>query len=202
MTSLEPGIWFLVRDGRRVGPFDRTGLLRELLVLEVPEAALVWRSGLAGWTKASLLDDLRRDLPPPLPGAPLEVPPSLEIPDPPMPELPEIPEEATDDPSAPSTEAPLSDGDFAGEVGENPATGEEARKERRRKRRHRHPKSPGLPGYVIPLVLLFVAVMIGLWFLLRRMNEVPPGRIILQGASDAPPGAPPLTGFRPGASPA
>jgi hypothetical protein len=39
-----------------------------------------------------------------------------------------------------------------------------------------------LPGYAIPLVLLFVAVMVGLWFLLRRMNEVPPGRIILQGA--------------------
>ena len=38
-----------------------------------------------------------------------------------------------------------------------------------------------MPSYVLPLVLLFLGVMLGLWFLLRRMNEVPPGRIIQQG---------------------
>ena len=201
MTSLEPEIWFFVRDGRRVGPFNRTGLLRELLVQEAPEAALVWRSGLPAWTKASLLDDLRRDLPPPVPGAPLAMPPTLEPSDPPMPELPETSEDATAGVSAPASETSLSDGDLAGEVGEDPAAKEEARRERRRKRRRRHEKAAGLPGYAIPLFLLFVAVMIGLWFLLRRMNEVPPGRIILQGAHRPSP-ATPLTGSRPGATPA
>jgi len=201
MTSLEPEIWFFVRDGRRVGPFNRLGLLRELLVLEAPESALVWRSGLPAWTRASLLDDLRRDLPPPVPGTPLAIPPTLELPDPPMPELPETSEDATAGESASESETPLSDGDLAGEVGENPATKEEARSERRRKRRHRRQRAAGLPGYAIPLILLFVAVMIGLWFLLRRMNEVPPGRVILQGANRPSP-ATPLTGSRPGATPA
>ena len=37
-----------------------------------------------------------------------------------------------------------------------------------------------MPSYVLPLILLFLGVMLGLWFLLRRMNEVPPGRIIQQ----------------------
>jgi GYF domain 2 len=201
MTSLEPEIWFFVRDGRRVGPFNRTGLLRELLVQESPEAALVWRSGLPTWTKASLLDDLRRDLPPPLPGSSPGTAPTLEPSNLVMPELPETSEDATASLEAPSPESSLSGGDVSGEAGEDPAAKEEARTERRRKRRRRHEKTRGLPGYAIPLFLLFVAVMIGLWFLLRRMNEVPPGRIILQGASRPLP-ATPLIGCRPDATPA
>lgn len=181
--STGPENWFYVREGRRQGPITRALLVRELLALEAPEVALVWRSGLPAWTKAGLVDELRRELPPPVPGI---LPLSLPEPDQPVPDLPE--EGTPPAHVAHSDEAPgdrqVTDGDFVPDSREGHAQtaegGSGARRRRRQRSAHKH-KTSGLPSYALPLALLFVAVMIALWFLLRRMNEVPPGRIILQG---------------------
>jgi hypothetical protein len=171
MPNLSPRSenWFYVKEGRRQGPFDRAALLRELLALDAPESVLVWRSGLNAWTKASLLEDLRGELPPPLTGAVPEAEASASL-------LPDLPGAAEAEGRGPAGEAggPVSDRDL--EPGP-----ERAGARRHRRRRHRH-RSRSLPGYLVPLVLLFIAVMLGLWFLLRRMNEVPPGRVIQQGS--------------------
>lgn len=112
----------------------------------------------------------------------------------------------------------MSDGDFAGDLGEagrhgpegspegSPEGAADAETGRRRKRRRHHHRPSGprkVPEYVLPLILLFLAVMVGLWFLLRRMNEPPPGQILHQGSlapSGAPPAVPEPTGSLPGAS--
>jgi hypothetical protein len=188
--SSGPANWFYVLDSRRQGPFDRNGLVRELLALEAPEGVLVWRTGLPAWTKAGILDELKRELPPPLPGA-LDEPPEtspLDLPDLPTEEdetSPAAPEEGQDSSPDGGSEATTAEGEA-----EEGTTAEQ----RRRRRRHRKPRASGPPSYLLPLVLLFLAVMLGLWFLLRRMNEVPPGRIIQQGDVG-------VTGLRSGASP-
>lgn len=201
--------WFYVREGRRVGPFDRAPLIAQLLALDAPEAVLVWRTGLPAWTKAGLLEELRGELPPPVPGSlpGLEGLQDLQAPDAGKSKAPA--EEAL--PPLPS-EPPLSGGDIAGDLGQGKVQGQqgppgdpendEAGKRRRRRRRHR-PGSSMIPSYLLPLVLLFVAVMLGLWFLLRRMNEPPPGQILHQGALAPTGGAnagPEPTGCLPDAS--
>lgn len=186
--STGPENWFYVREGRRQGPFTRALLVRELLALEAPEGALVWRGGLPAWTKAGLVDELRRELPPPVPGT---LPLPLPEPDQPVPDLP--PEESReDDPTAPNSDPgdrQVTDGDFVPESGEGQtqtAEGGSGARRRRRQRSSRKHKTSGMPSYALPLALLFIAVVIALWFLLRRMNEVPAGRIILQGEVSAP----------------
>jgi GYF domain 2 len=166
--SGEPANWFYVLDGRRQGPFDRAGLIRELLSLEAPEGVLVWRTGLLAWTKAGVLDELKRELPPPVPGALVMEGAPLALPD--------LPQDGDGEEDVSATDQ-VQDGDFVS--GEEDAPGQSAA-EKRRRRRRRKPKSSGVPSYVLPLILLFLGVMLGLWFLLRRMNEVPPGRIIQQ----------------------
>jgi hypothetical protein len=185
VSSTGPENWFYVQDGRRQGPLTRPELVRELLTLEAPEAALVWRTGLPAWTKASLVDELRRELPPPVPGA-LSLPEAE--PEHPMPDLPadEGPSpahagEADESEGGDGDEEALGPGDEAARADEGSS---EARRRRRRSSRKARPKAP--PPYLLPLVLLFLAVMVGLWLLLRRMNEVPPGRIIHQGAVSGP----------------
>ena len=187
--SSGPANWFYVLNSRRLGPFDRNGLVRELLALEAPEGVLVWRTGLPAWTKAGILDELKRELPPPLPGV-LDEPPETSSLD-----LPDLPAEGAEESGeGAESDEPSSDDDVAAETAEGEAGEESAADKRRRRRRHRKPRSTGLPSYLLPLVLLFLAVMLGLWFLLRRMNEVPPGRIIQQGEVG-------VTGSRSGASP-
>ena len=187
--SSGPANWFYVLNSRRLGPFDRNGLVRELLALEAPEGVLVWRTGLPAWTKAGILDELKRELPPPLPGA-LDAPPETSILD-----LPDLPADSAEESGKDAeSDEPSSDDEVAAETAEGEAGEESAAEKRRRRRRHRKPRPAGLPSYLLPLVLLFLAVMLGLWFLLRRMNEVPPGRIIQQGDAG-------VTGLRSGASP-
>jgi GYF domain 2 len=195
-SSTGPENWFYVREGRRQGPFSRALLVRELLALDVPEAVLVWRKGLAAWTKAGLLDDLRRELPPPVPGV---LPLPLQERELPVPELPEeyfpravAPGEAQ---TAGEGYGSVADGDRAAEAGEAPSSTDDSspggRRRRRRRSAGKHKRS-GLPSYVLPLALLFIAVILALWFLLRRMNEVPAGRIIQQGeVNDSRSGATP-----------
>jgi hypothetical protein len=203
--SPSPENWFYVREGRRRGPFDRGTLLRELLALDEPETTLVWRKGLPGWTKVGLLDELRPEIPPPVPTSP----PPAELG---LPGLEAVATE-TSDPKEPSPDPPLSDPPLDGTVpsrGEGEAStapaGEEGEayvfdvataanqlaqegspeeKEQRRRRRRRH-RPVTLPRYLLPLVILFVTVVLGLWLLLRRVNEVPPGQIIQQGALSEP----------------
>ena len=184
-----PANWFYVLDSRRQGPFDRAGLVRELLSLEAPEGVLVWRTGLLAWTKAGILDELKRELPPPLPGALVA---AAEASPQTLPALPDGGDDGEDASDDDKTTESVSDGDMVTGTAEgDPGS---AAEKRRRPRRHRKPRT-ALPSYLLPLVLLFLAVILGLWFLLRRMNEVPPGRIIQQsdlGAtgsrSDASPG--------------
>ena len=65
-------------------------------------------------------------------------------------------------------------------------TGDEStRSGERRRRRHRstryriaHPR----PRWLLPLIVMVLVVIVVLWYLLRRVNEVPQGRIILEGA--------------------
>jgi hypothetical protein len=172
--------WFFVREGRRLGPFDRGGLVAELLAQAAPESVLVWRTGLPAWTRAGALDEIRGELPPPLPGAMAGAvsladlaarDPRPGVQPPPLPGE-EIDEEteALEGSSGDETADPAPDGN-----------GDGARRRRRRRSRPPKPHGSRLPRYVVPLVLLFVAVMIGLWFLLRRLNEAPPGQILQQG---------------------
>jgi hypothetical protein len=193
-SSTGPDNWFYVQEGRRQGPLSLTLLVRELLALDAPEGVLVWRSGLPAWTKAGLVEELRRQLPPPVPGSlPLPVvEPERDVPD-----LPEsAPREGEAEGGEASSEDRLvSDGDLVPEPGEAGAPSPEGPPSRRRRRRQRsshQAKASWLYSYALPLVLLFLAVMIGLWLLLRRINEVPPGRIIQQGD---------LSGWRSGARP-
>ena len=134
----------------------------------------MWRTGLPAWTKAGMLDELKRELPPPVPGALVTAETSLLA-------LPDLPQEGDGEAEGER------DGGARGRRRLRLGTGEEgapegqsAAEKRRRRRRHRKPRAAGVPSYVLPLVLLFLGVMLGLWFLLRRMNEVPPGRIIQQ----------------------
>lgn len=197
MNNLSSGTanWFYVRDGRRQGPFDRAGLVRELLSLDAPEGVLVWRTGLSAWSRAGSLDELKRELPPPLPGVPSATIGASSVPVPDLPgadDLSGAPE--NDEAIGEAKGGSFSEGDLVtgASEGKDDAAGLSAAEQRRRRRRHRKPRAAGLPSYLLPLALLFLAVMLGLWFLLRRMNEVPPGRIIQQG--DA-------TGSRSAASP-
>jgi hypothetical protein len=174
--------WFFVREGRRIGPFDRGALIAELLGQGSPEAVLVWRTGLPAWAKAGSLDELKGELPPPIPGI-LSGQEGLR--DRAVLESEDQEASASFVPPLPQ-DAPVSDGDFAGDAGRDdesePAGSSDAAKRRRRRRQRGHASHPARPPrYVLPLVLLFLAVMVGLWFLLRRMNEAPPGQILQQG---------------------
>jgi hypothetical protein len=182
--------WFYVREGRRHGPVEIARLVDLVLGGEVPEDALVWHSGLPEWLRARDVEDIRRELPPPVP-----TPPAPPPPDPVPKELAEGAE-------------PTGLGEEAGEAArdlEAPRLASESEAlvnghKRRRKRKQRHRDSRRWPAWVWPLAVVLVGLMIFLWWLLRRMNEVPPGRIIqtgsLRGALSTGDAAPPA-GWRP-----
>jgi hypothetical protein len=184
--------WFYVREGRRLGPVDTDRLVDLVLSGEVSEEALVWHSGLTEWLRAREIEEIRHELPPPVPAAP----------PPPAPELPEGPENPRIDPPGSEANADaVSDGSSPGlaEGALSEAPGDDNGHRRRRKRKHRHrDASKRRPTWLWPLVVVLVALMVFLWWLLRRMNEVPPGRIIQTGsyAGRAPSGGGrPLDGF-------
>jgi GYF domain 2 len=171
--------WFYVREGRRHGPVETTKLVDLVVAGEVPEDALVWHSGLPEWLPAREVEDIRRELPPPVP-TPRDPPP----PDPVPKEVGEgtgtaIPGEAVAGEGAEDPDAP------AGPESEGSENGQK----RRRKRKHRHRASKRRPAWLWPLVVVLVGLMIFLWWLLRRMNEVPPGRIIQTGSLATRPSA-------------
>ncbi len=141
--------WFYAHGGRRHGPVEISRLVDLILAGEIPETTLIWHPGLSEWVTAGDLDEIRRELPPPLPA----------------PALPE---------SDPAAGLPTDPPDAAADLGEGSG------KRRRRKHRHRNPRDK--TQWLLPLLLILLLLMIGLWLLLRRMNEVPAGRIILQGS--------------------
>jgi hypothetical protein len=63
--------YYLAVDGKRLGPFSYAQVEEKRLRGEITERTLVWRKGLANWTKAVDLDDLKdlfdAEIPPPLP---------------------------------------------------------------------------------------------------------------------------------------
>ena len=59
--------WFYLQNGRRHGPLDLYGLVDLILKQELTEDTLVWHSGLSEWVKASEREEIRRELPPPVP---------------------------------------------------------------------------------------------------------------------------------------
>lgn len=174
--------WFYVREGRRLGPVETDRLVELVLTGEVSEDALVWHSGLPEWLKAREVEEIRRELPPPVPAVPPPPPP------------PPPPEEAVDPGSEAGSEM-TSEGGAPAPPSPEPANGDVAEPgdgnghRRRRKRKHRHrDSSKKRPAWLWPLVVVLVGLMFFLWWLLRRMNEVPDGRIIQTGSY---PGRPP-----------
>jgi len=164
--------WFYVREGRRHGPVETTRLVDLVLGGEVSEDALVWHSGLPEWRKARDVEEISHELPPPVPSTPAPPPPD------PVPKMlaeegepsatnpaPGAGEAARTEPSGPADLEDLSNG-----------------QKKRRKRKHRHRDSKRRPPWLWPLAVVLVGLMIFLWWLLRRMNEVPPGRIIQTGS--------------------
>jgi hypothetical protein len=143
--------WFYAHGGRRHGPVEISRLVDLILAGEIPETTLIWHPGLSEWVMAGDLDDIRRELPPPLPL--------------PAPALSE---------SDPAAALPTDPPGAAADLGEGSGT--------RRRRKHRHRSTRDKRQWLLPLLLILLLLMIGLWLLLRRMNEVPAGRIILQGS--------------------
>jgi hypothetical protein len=186
--SDEDPSWFYVHDGRREGPFDRRGLIQALLAQDAPEKTLVWRSGLSHWTKAGELQELRLELPPPIPrdALPREAAGS--------PEPPPIPVEG--DASAGSALAAVGSADDEDDEDDEPDTPEGAASEgsgsdeerrRRRRRRKRKHTEPAFNPRVLQLAALFLMLALVVWFLLRRMNQFPEGTVIDHGRLEALP---------------
>src|SRR5258708_26218735 len=62
------GRGFYVQEGRRMGPLELPALVALILGGEVPEDTLIWRVGLGEWVKANSVEEIQRELPPPIPG--------------------------------------------------------------------------------------------------------------------------------------
>jgi hypothetical protein len=162
--------WFYVREGRRHGPVETTTLVDLVLGGEVPEDALVWHSGLPDWLPAGDVEDIRRELPPPLP--------TREVPPPPEP----VPKEGADGPDPSEDDELDSEWTPATLDADDPESPIGGRKRKRKRKHRRDPKKR--PTWLWPMVVVLVGLMLFLWWLLRRMNEVPPGRIIQTGCLD------------------
>ena len=199
------GRWFYVRDGRRNGPVALGQLVELILRQEIQEDALIWRSGLDEWIKANSLADVQRQLPPPIPGGAgasidrmdaLAEAHALDVDAPGEAEAGEAEEEARRgesdgetrdaemDPDAPDDATGREAGD--GETADGATAGATpGRMHRRRRHRTRHRLSGPHRRWLLPLIVAVLMVIVVLWYLLRRANEVPPGRIIQEGAASA-----------------
>jgi hypothetical protein len=190
--SDEDPIWFYVSEGRRQGPVDRRGLVAALLAQDVPESTLVWRSGLHAWTRAGDLQELKIELPPPLPQ---EGSAADTTPPPPLPT-----EDGTFKIGAPPEEDDEEDDEEDElEPSATDASGAPAAKRRRRRRRRKrkHSDKTSHRPRVLELLALFLVLALVLWFLLRRMNQVPEGTIIYQGRLAPAPDAVSVSAGRP-----
>jgi len=152
------GRWFYVHEGLRKGPVDNAELVALILDGEIPESTLIWRPGLDEWAPASRVDEIRHELPPPIP---------------------------VGDGSAAERDALGEAGALAEGLEGTDAGDESSRSGERRRRRHRSTRyriARARPRWLLPLIVMVLVVIVVLWYLLRRVNEVPPGRIILEGA--------------------
>jgi GYF domain 2 len=174
--------WFYVDEGRRQGPLDRRGLVHALLERDAPEKALVWRSGLVAWTKAGDLQELKIELPPPLPRQEGRADHA------PHPDPPPLP---TEDGTLVASRAPSSEGEAesATDASRPSPDTAHARRRHRRRRKRKHSETTSHNPRVLELLALFLVLALVLWFLLRRMNRVPEGTIIDQGRLHATPEA-------------
>jgi GYF domain 2 len=142
--------WFYVEGGRRMGPVAASELVAAIIGGDLPEDALVWRAGLGEWVKANSLEEVQRELPPPIPRGE-EKPPAEE-------------EDAG-----------------AGERADDPRGEASSSEGRRRRRHHRERQRPARrPNWLVPLIVMVIVVAVVLWYLLLRLNEVPPGQVIIQ----------------------
>jgi hypothetical protein len=146
--------WFFVRDGQRQGPVEVSAVVDHILTGTLPSDVLVWHSGLPKWIAASEVDEIARELPPPIPQRPVIAPaPTLAQPDP------------------LSTPTDSTNGTLANDShGENRHRHRHHRNHRSRTRSHLTPVERRWLGPVLVLVALAV---VGLWLLLLRLNAHP-----------------------------
>jgi hypothetical protein len=202
------GRWFYIHEGRRHGPVELSRLVDLILAQELPEDCLIWRAGMPEWVRAHALEEIKRELPPP-------VPMSAAMPSPSPPEPHEDEEDGEDEesfeeedvaeqephssepgaavPGAPGSEVPPA----PPSADESPA----AARHHRHRHRHRRPmvaRQTFLRRWLVPLVIVLLSLMIGLWWLLVRMNEVPSGRVIIREGALGRPIPPPRPAPRSG----
>ena len=154
---------FYIHNARRYGPVDLYGLVDLIIKQDIPEDVLVWHPGLTDWVKANGMQEVRQQMPPPVPlpahdlvvGAPG-----------PMLETGEF--EAIAD----TMERSLGPRDWD-------------RKEYRRRHQHKAPETR--PRWLTVILVVLLGLMLGLWWLLKRFNEVPGGRVILHESHLAAP---------------
>jgi len=70
-SELRPGQWIYMLRGEQQGPVDFEDLV-DLVLTSIPEDSKVWRPGLAGWSRATLVPEIAEHIPPPLTFAPTD----------------------------------------------------------------------------------------------------------------------------------
>jgi hypothetical protein len=165
--------WFYVQEGRRKGPLALAEIVALILGGEVPEDTLIWRAGLAEWVKANSVEEIQRELPPPIPGK--EGGPPNEVPAQSSEETPGV------EPEEPESEDAESDEKDSSEAASGTGSAKPGGR-RRRRHRPRYRLAAGRRRWLVPLIVMLIVVVFVLWYLLRRFNEVPQGQVIFQGA--------------------
>jgi hypothetical protein len=153
------GRWFYVHEGRRKGPVSVAQLAELILAQDLPENSLVWRHGLEEWAPASSVDEIKRELPPPLPGPGTEKPAAHAA------------------AAAEAEELSEESGDAAGGKEPGPGGANGGAADRKRRRRHRHRQVTRRPRWLIPIIMVLIVVVV-LWYLLLRFNQAPAGQIV------------------------
>jgi GYF domain 2 len=170
--------WFYVQEGRRKGPLALAELVALILGGDLPEDTLIWHAGLAEWVKANSVEEIQRELPPPIPGKEADQPdefPAQSRQNTPVDGLDEAESEQAESEEAESDETEPSES----------STGSGSTKpggRRRRRHRPRYRLAAGRRRWLAPLIVMLIVVVFVLWYLLRRFNEVPQGQVIFQGA--------------------
>lgn len=140
--------WFYVHGGLRHGPLSLDALLDRILSGQVPGTVSVWRAGLERWQPAEDVEEIRCELPPPLPGA------------------------------GGAGNVPALEDSTLGAPAEPSSGGSDAHKARRKRRsreaRNRGVNTTWLAVVAAALVVLAALV----WLLLVSLNSVPEGRVI------------------------
>jgi hypothetical protein len=158
MTTPEPLLtrYFYIHNGRRHGPIDLYGLVDLILKQDIPEEVLIWHPGLTEWSKASTLDEVRHQMPPPVP-------------------LPA--RDLTMNPPAPVLET--GEFDAIAETMERSLAPRDWDRREARRRHHASRTAETGPRWLTVVLVVLLGLMLGLWWLLKRFNEVPDGRVIL-----------------------